>query len=207
MKSRLLFFLSLGSLAVAATPIVPLNNDKVTAYEETLKAAEVESAGGGLPSITVFLSDGIIQRAPATGPATTATVRRGDVIFRGPHEGRITATGPTGIQLMRIEFKRPESKIAWGTSGFAPDYRMLVENGYARTYDIRIAAGKSEPMHSHHDRVVVCLSGAQLRHVLADGQQQDSSLETGQCLWRLGQTHVGNNIGKTDLWVIAIEPK
>ena len=206
MKSLLPIFLSLGALAVAATPTMPINNDRVTAYEEKLQAGETEGADGGLPSITVFLSDGIIQRASTTGPATT-TVKRGDVIFRGPREGRITATGPTGMQLMRIEFHHAESKITWGTSGFAPDYKMLVENGYARTYDIRIAAGKSEPMHSHHDRVVVCLSGAQLRHVLADGQQQDSSLETGQCLWRLGQTHVGNNIGKTDLWVIAFVPK
>ena len=168
MKSRWIIFLSLGALAVAATPIMSVNNDRVTAYEETLRTAETESAGGGLPNITVFLSDGTIQRASATGPATTTTVKRGEVIFRGPREGRITATGPAGIQLMRIEFHHPESKTMWGTSGFAPDYKMLVENGYARTYDIRIAAGKSEPMHSHHDRVVVCLSGARLRHVLVD---------------------------------------
>ncbi len=207
MKFPTLLLLSLCTCATAATPATPIDNDKVTAYEETLQPAETESGGGGLPNITIFLNDGIIRHSPATGPATTAAVKRGEAIFRGPRDGKITATGPTGMHLVRIEFHHPESKIMWGKSGFAPDYKMLVENGYARTYDIRIAAGKSEPMHSHHDRVVMCLSGAQLRHVLPDGSKQDSSIATGQCLWRLGQTHEGNNIGQTDLWVIAVEPK
>ena len=26
-------------------------------------------------------------------------------------------------------------------------------------------------------------------------------------VWRLAATHVGHNLGKTDLWVIAVEPK
>jgi quercetin dioxygenase-like cupin family protein len=135
------------------------------------------------------------------------TVKRGDVIFRGPNDGRITATGESEVRLVRIEFRGAESKVIWGRTGLAPNYELLIENGYVRVYNIRVAAGTSEPMHTHHDRVVVCLSGAQLRHVLPDGHTEDSSLKTGDCLWRLGQTHVGKNIGKTDLWVIAVEPK
>jgi hypothetical protein len=54
---------------------------------------------------------------------------------------------------------------------------------------------------------VVCLSGAQLEHILPDGEKQPSTLETGEVVWRLGATHIGHNMGRTDLWVIAIEPK
>ena len=122
-------------------------------------------------------------------------------------DGRIAATGGMEVRLVRIEFCGSESKATWGRTGLAPNYKLLIENGYARIYDIRMAAGTSEPLHTHHDRVVVCLSGAQLRHVLPDGHTEDSSLKTGDCLWRLGQTHVGRNIGQTDLWVIAVEPK
>ena len=74
-------------------------------------------------------------------------------------------------------------------------------------YDIRIAAGTNEPQHTHQDRVVIGLSGAQLRHLLPDGSTVDSNLKTGEIAWRKGQTHIGENVGKTDLWAIAIEPK
>jgi len=50
------------------------------------------------------------------------------------------------------------------------------------------------------------VGGAQLRSP-ADGHEENSTLKTGDCLWRKGQTHIGKNIGTTDLWVIAIEPK
>lgn len=207
MKAILLLLLSLCSAAVAATRTTTLKNDKVVGYEEALRPTETEAASAALPSLTVFLNDGVIQRTPDGGKAVTTAVKRGEVLFRGPRDGKITASGFAEIRFMRIEFSAPESKTMWGTTGFAPDYKMLVENGYARTYDIRIPAGKSEPQHTHHDRVVVCLSGAQLRHVLPDGHEEDSTLKTGECLWRRGQTHIGKNIGATDLWVIAIEPK
>ena len=34
-----------------------------------------------------------------------------------------------------------------------------------------------------------------------------STLKTGEVAFRAGSTHIGRNIGRTDLWVIAIEPK
>jgi hypothetical protein len=55
--------------------------------------------------------------------------------------------------------------------------------------------------------VVVSLSGAELEHILPDGTKQPSTLKTGEVVWRLGATHIGHNLGHTDLWVIAIEPK
>jgi hypothetical protein len=36
---------------------------------------------------------------------------------------------------------------------------------------------------------------------------QPSTLKTGEVVWRLGGTHIGHNLGHTDLWVIAVEPK
>jgi hypothetical protein len=40
-----------------------------------------------------------------------------------------------------------------------------------------------------------------------DRAKEPSTLKTGEIAWRAGGTHVGHNLGKTDLWVIAIEPK
>ena len=54
---------------------------------------------------------------------------------------------------------------------------------------------------------MVSLSGAELVHELPDGRQEASALGTDEVAWRRGGTHVGHNVGQTDLWVIAIEPK
>lgn len=89
----------------------------------------------------------------------------------------------------------------------SPNYKLLFENQYTRAYDIRIPAGTKEPQHTHKDRVVVCLSGAKLKHLLPDGREEPSTLKTGESAWRRGGTHIGQNLGDTDLWVIAVEPK
>ncbi len=202
-------FASIASLAFAAAPVEKIRNERVIAHEQTLRAGETETAGEGLPSVTVFLSDGSLELVSngTSARAATRAVKRGDVIYRGPQDGKIVNAGGADLRFVRVELVGKETNIKWGTSGFAPDYKLLVENGYVRVYDIRIAAGHSEPQHTHHDRVVVCLSGAQLRHVFPDKRQEDSSINTDDCLWRKGSTHVGNNIGASDLWVIAIEPK
>ena len=94
-------------------------------------------------------------------------------------------------------------------TGLSPNYKILVENRYARAYDIRIPAGtyRGRSIPASLDRVVVSLSGAELEHISPDGTKQPSTLKTGDVVWRLGATHTGHNMGHTDLWVIAVEPK
>ncbi len=207
MKKITLIYLSVLSWAVAATRIERVRNERVIAYEQALAPAEAETSADNLPSVVVFLSDGTVSDAGSGTTAVPFAVKRGQVIFRDAKAAPFRDAGSTTVRFIRVEFPGKASDETWGERGFAPDYRMLVENGFVRCYNITIPAGLSEPQHTHRDRVVVCLSGAELRHVLPDGHQEDSSIKTGDCLWRLGQTHVGKNIGKTDLWVIAIEPK
>jgi quercetin dioxygenase-like cupin family protein len=111
------------------------------------------------------------------------------------------------LRIVWTEYLGKGSSENWGTTGLSPNYKLLFENQYGRVYDIRIAAGTSEPRHSHHDRIVICLSGAELKHEMPDGRKETSTLKTGEIVWRRGGTHVGHNLGKTDLWAIAIEPK
>ena len=108
---------------------------------------------------------------------------------------------------MRVEFTGQGANETWGRTGLAPKYKVLLENRYARVYDIRIPAHTNEPQHTHHDRVVICLSGAKLEHLFPDGRREPSSLETGEVAYRRGTTHIGQNLGDTALWVIAVEPK
>jgi hypothetical protein len=166
-------------------------NEKVAVVEGSIQPGAVE-VPINYPSVIVY----------------TQGSRRGEVVFR-PQSGEAVKNGTSEMRYVRIDLlgHGAPGTAPWGTTGLSPHYKLLFENQYARAYDIRIPAGTNEPQHTHKDRVVVCLSGAELRHLFPDGRTEVSTLRTGEVAWRRGSTHIGQNIGKTDLWVIAIEPK
>ncbi|MDQ1469191.1 MAG: beta-alanine degradation protein BauB [Bryobacterales bacterium] len=139
---------------------------------------------------------------PAIVVAATGTL--GQVFYRhGPFVNDSTTT----VHVVRVQFAGEGSDQTLGTAGLSPNYKVLIENRFARVYEIRIPAGTNEPQHTHRARVVVCLSGAELRHLMPDGRTETSTLHTGEVVWRTGGTHIGQNLGQTDLWAIAVEPK
>jgi len=206
-KKLLLLFLSLIATAFATTRITMVRNEKVIAYEEILHPAENESGSDGFPSVTIFLSDGPVQIMDEAGKPKLVTVKAGEVLFRLAKSWKLYAASNVEIRFVRVEFCGKGSAETWGRTGVAPDYKLPLENHYCRVTDIRFAAGTNEPLHSHHDRVVICFSGAQLRHRLPDGREEESSLKTGEVVWRKSATHIGQNVGKTDFWAITVEPK
>jgi quercetin dioxygenase-like cupin family protein len=191
----------------AATRTEKVRNEKVLVVEQTLAPGETTSLPGDRASVAVYLDDGSIEVTPAKGKPRTETVKRGEAVFRLRQAGTVKNAGSSALRIVWAEYLGKGGSETWGTAGLAPDYRLLFENDYGRVYDIRMAAGRSEPQHTHHDRVVICLSGAELEHEMPDGRKEISTLKTGEIAWRRGGTHVGHNLGKTDLWVIAIEPK
>ena len=196
--------------AAAAAPVLQtetVRNEKVVVTESRLKSSETESLRGGLASATVYFQDGSLEIMPSGGKPERVTVKRGETVFRAPQDRIVKNTGSSEIDSVRIDFLGTGGAETWGTTGLSPNYVLLFENQYARVYDIRIPAHTREPQHSHKDRVVVCLSGATLKHLMPDGREEPSTLKTGESGWRRGGTHIGQNLGDTDLWVIAIEPK
>ena len=177
----------LGVLAALASQVV-LKNDKVEVTEYNLKPGEDAKSARFEPGVMVYFGSGEVRFTPR------------DRVWG-------VQAGPTEMHFARIDFLTPGSKETWGAAGLAPNYKLLLENEYARVYEIKIPAGGREPQHTHKARVVVCLSGADLRHVMPDGRVEPSTLKTGEIAWRPGGTHTGENLGKTDLWVIAVEPK
>jgi len=196
-----------GAAPVFATTTEVLKSEKVVVTEETLASGEQEQMAGTHASLAVVLSGDKIRIKAVDGAAQSTPVKRGDTISEGAGVEILVNTGHTPLRLVRVEFLTGGSDKIWGMTGLAPNYKLLFEDRYSRTYDIRIAAHAWEPQRTHHARVVVCLSGAQLEHVLPDGSVQPSTLMTDEVVWRLGQTHKGHNLGDTDRWVIAIEPK
>ena len=201
-----LFFFALTPLATPAAGIEPVRNDRVAVVDGTIQPGETDSWPGGHPAVLVYFTDGSLAIA-AGGSPSVRKVKRGEAVFVEPQARTVKNTGPAPVHFARIEFLGSGLAETWGTTGLSPNYKLLIENQYTRVYDIRIPAGTREPQHTHHDRVVVCLSGAQLKHLMPDGREEPSTLKTGEIVWRRGGTHIGQNLGKTDLWVIAVEPK
>jgi hypothetical protein len=184
-----------------------VRNQKVSVTDTVLRPGETETVSGNLPSVTVYFHSGMLQVTPAGGKSGKLAVKRGETRFATAGPRSIKNTGPSEIHYVRVDFLGGGGAETWGRTGLAPHYKLLVENRYSRTYDIRIPAHTNEPQHTHHDRVVICLSGARLKHLYPDGREEPSSLTTGETVWRRGATHIGQNLGDTDLWVIAVEPK
>jgi hypothetical protein len=191
---------------VAAAPVEKLKNANVVSLEFKLKPGEA-AAVDGRPAAAVFFSDGALELSAPGEPARKSAFTRGDVVFQSGKAGTVKNVGSAEIDFVRTEFLTDGSGETWGTAGLSPNYKLLIENRYTRVYDIRIPAHTREPQHTHRARVVVCLSGAELKHLMPDGREEPSTLRTGEVAWRLGATHIGQNLGDTDLWVIAIEPK
>lgn len=192
---------------LVAAPAEKIRNEKVLVVEQTLAPNETLSLAGGRAGVVVYLDSGPVETTPVGGISRSTTVKRGDTMFQIPEAGSLKNSGSSALRIVRTEYLGKGSSESWGRTGLAPNYTLLFENQFGRVYEIRIPAETHEPLHTHHNRIVICLSGAELEHILPDGRTETSTLKTGEIAWRLAATHVGHNLGKTDLWVIAIEPK
>ena len=184
-------------------------NELVAVMELAILPGETEPMHAHRNYVSVQMSDGTAEVTEEGAAARKVELHRGEVLFRTPLRHMVKNLGSTEIRAIRIDFLGPgrPGDAPWGNVGLSPNYKLLFENQFARAYDIRIPAGTKEPQHTHRDRVVVCLSGAELRHLMPDGRTEVSTLKTNEVAWRRGGTHIGQNLGRTDLWVIAIEPK
>lgn len=198
-----------GAVPLFAATTEVFRNEKVIVTEVTLAPGDQEQVGGAHASVLVVLEGDAIGMLPPRGynEAERCPVHRGDTMNQRAGAEILTNAGKTPLRLVRVEFRTSSSDETWGMTGLPPNYNLLFEDEHSRTYEIRIVAHAVEPQHTHQARVVICLSGAQLEHVLPDGTREPSTLKTDEVTWREGQTHTGHNLGDTDLWVIAIEPK
>jgi len=196
-----------GARSVWAAATQEFENRKVAVTEETLAPGESEKLTGAHPSVVVYFAGERAELKYGNGSLQPETIRRGETLNERARPATLVNTGTHRLRLVRVEFLTAGSDETWGMQGLPPNYKLLFEDRFSRTYEIRIPAQSREPRHTHHDRVVICLSAAKLEHILPDGRTQPSTLKTDEVVWRLGQTHVGHNMGDTNLWVIAVEPK
>lgn len=192
---------------LAASSIQKVKNEKVSVSEDMLAPGQIEPLPSARPLIIVYLSGGSALITSGNHASAKEAVKRGNTAFLPAGTRSLKNTGPAALRFVRVVFLTAGKQETWGMTGLPPNYKILVENRYARAYDLTIPPHSYEQRHTHHDRVVICLSGATLEHILANGEKQPSTLKTGEIVWRPGATHVGHNMGSTKLWVICVEPK
>ncbi len=200
------FFAAVAGPVLATTTEV-LKNDKVVVTEVTLAPGEKEPVGGHHASVVVYKAGEKAEVRLDAGGVEHESIVRGEAVKEPAKAGILINTGAVPLKLVRVEFLTAGGNAMWGRAGLAPSYQMIFEDQYSRVYNIRVAPHASEPQHTHRDRVVVCLGGAHIEHVLPDGSIQNVVVKTDDVLWRQEQTHKARNLGETTLWEIVIEPK
>lgn len=195
------------SLVCFAEETEKIRNDKVAAWEKTLKPGEEVAVASEKPSLLLYLTAGRLDVAPRGATPTGIETRPGEVRFEPAGLQAFKNGGSSPIRILRVEFEGRGSQETWGRTGLSAHYKVLLENEYVRVYDIFIPAQSNEPQHTHMDRIVVCLAGAELTHLFPDGRTEVSTLKTGEVAWRKGSTHIGQNGSANDFHAIAIEPK
>ncbi len=86
-------------------------------------------------------------------------------------------------------------------------YNLVLENDRVRVLEYRDKPGDKTLLHYHPDFVMHVVSPFTRRLTFEDGRTVDRSFTAGQTVWMEAQTHIGENIGRTDTHVFIVELK
>lgn len=85
------------------------------------------------------------------------------------------------------------------------NYRLLMENGRVRVYDVTISPGETIAMHSNGPSVIYVMNDGRLKHTYPDGKVRETDAVSGSVIWDDAETHQTENIGETDIHSLKIE--
>lgn len=86
-------------------------------------------------------------------------------------------------------------------------YKVILENEQTRVLDYKDHPGDRTTQHRHPDSVLYALSSFKRRLTFPDGKSVIREFNPGDVLFIPMQTHIGENIGKTDTHVLLVEFK
>jgi hypothetical protein len=89
-----------------------------------------------------------------------------------------------------------------------PDkYKVIFENHRVRVFDYNDKPRDKTKMHHHKDFVLYALGPFKRRLTFHDGKTTVREFKSGEVLWSDEQSHIGENIGKTNTHVLIVELK
>jgi hypothetical protein len=101
----------------------------------------------------------------------------------------------------------PAGQSAPGHQHPGPAHAQLVlDNATLSVIRVRLAPHEKIPMHDVSARVVVWLTHAHLRDILANGESREENVMAGDVEWP-AQRHEGENLGDDPIEFLAVVPK
>jgi len=194
-RTSVAILLCFAGIASAAVQTEKVRNEKVAAFDCTLRPGDTVNIKD--PSVTVYFQGGSLEITPQAGNPRKVSVKQGDTVFRPAQAGVIKNTVPPKSTL-REWISGPAGSETWGTTGLAPNYKLLFDEPIHAVYDIRIPAGTNEPQHTLQERVGG-LPGARPVET-PDARPRVETLHLADCEQSLASraTHIGQNLGTTD---------
>ncbi len=86
-------------------------------------------------------------------------------------------------------------------------YSVILENERVRVLDYKDKPGDKTNMHWHPDFVLYALSDFRRTLHFPDGKAKTREFKKGDVIWMQAQSHIGENVGKTDTHVLIVELK
>ncbi len=88
-----------------------------------------------------------------------------------------------------------------------PGVRILINNTKVRVQEVRSRPGYQGSMRAHPDRVQYILKGGKQRRRYPNGRTKVQILKAGTVLWRPKEKFASENVGKTEIRLIAVRLK
>jgi len=89
-----------------------------------------------------------------------------------------------------------------------PDkYKIVFENDLVRVVDYRDKPGDKTKLHHHPAAVLYMLSAFKRKLTFDNGKSVVVDVKGGEVVWNDEESHMGENIGKTDTHVLFVELK
>jgi quercetin dioxygenase-like cupin family protein len=86
--------------------------------------------------------------------------------------------------------------------------QVLFENERVRVLELRLPPRQIEPTHTHPHFMVCVLSAAKVRiTTIPDCHVSEVEVKPGDVFWKEPVTHIGENIGDTELHELIVEFK
>jgi len=88
-----------------------------------------------------------------------------------------------------------------------PTIRILINNTKVRVQEVRSKPGNESPMRARPDRVQYILKGGKQRKHYSNGRTKVQILKPGTVLWLRKEKSALENVGKTEIRLIAVQLK
>jgi len=86
-------------------------------------------------------------------------------------------------------------------------YRVVLENERVRVLEYRDSPGQRTTPHHHPDYVLCALGAFKRKFVLADGREAVREVRPGEVVFGKAHSHIGENVGSTETYVLIVELK